>query len=109
MIIRSNLNSTIIISKTLDPVWNEAVALELGEGADLAQAFYKTAETNPSAARSLVTISVELRDWDVTGTDLIGLFELELYAIMDLVGRSEHKGLESEFELRDSKVYAFKF
>jgi len=89
------------VRKTLNPTWNETLELPVDAGEDVVGKFIEVHENNLEHARSIACLVVQLYDWDVTGNELIGHCYVEVYAIMERIGRPGAHGLELLLEVKD--------
>jgi hypothetical protein len=85
------------LRKTLSPVFNESFLFPVADGSNFAQRFFKLRETDSSAAKNIVTVTLQLLDWDRIGNENIGFVSIELHALMDKVARPGAPGIEASF------------
>jgi hypothetical protein len=92
------------VRKTLNPVWNECFVLHVADGEEVAKRYYKKLrKDSASAAAELVTLKLELMDWDLTGNERIGFVTIELYALLDKIARAgSGSGIEATFPVLET-------
>lgn len=71
------------------------------QGEDVIGKYMQLSEKSLADARRTACLSVQLYDWDVTGSELIGQCTIELYALMEKISRPGAPGVELVLEVRD--------
>jgi len=90
-------HATKHLRKTFSPVWNESFEFDVADGSDVARRFLKLRKTDSAAAKKIVTVTLQLLDWDRSGNENIGFVRIELCALMDKVARPGAPGIEASF------------
>ncbi|EKX43856.1 hypothetical protein GUITHDRAFT_110306 [Guillardia theta CCMP2712] len=94
------------VRKTLNPTWNEVLELPVDDGEEIIGKYMQLSEKSLADARRTACLSVQLYDWDVTGSELIGQCTIELYALMEKISRPDRLGFDGQ---RTKLLVRFRF